>query len=178
MPDRRAPSKSAREVASRSERNWADIACRAPPSCDRPSHAAAPGQAIRCPADPVPAGQDLCAASSTASSAVRARHPHLDPTPLPKFEHHDARHEPTLIAAARSQMTASSPRGTFSQAELTADRVITRCITPSGVGTLGSSGLGRLSGRIALLNMVGGTVTICPGVAGAGRLRASAGVSR
>ncbi len=37
------------------------------------------------------------------------------------FEHHDARHEPTLIATARSQMAASSPRGTFSQAELTAD---------------------------------------------------------
>jgi hypothetical protein len=28
-------------------------------------------------------------------------------------------------------MTASSPRGTFSQAELTADRVITRCIALS-----------------------------------------------
>jgi hypothetical protein len=39
------------------------------------------------------------------------------------------RHEPTLIAAAGSQMTASSPRRTFSQAELTADRVITRFIT-------------------------------------------------
>jgi hypothetical protein len=36
------------------------------------------------------------------------------------------RHQPTLIAAARSQTTASSSRGTFSQAELTADRVITR----------------------------------------------------
>jgi hypothetical protein len=35
-------------------------------------------------------------------------------------------HEPTLIAAARSHMTASSPRGTFSQAELAAERVITR----------------------------------------------------
>ena len=34
------------------------------------------------------------------------------------------RHEPTLIATARSQMTASSPRGTFSQAELTAELVI------------------------------------------------------
>jgi hypothetical protein len=34
-----------------------------------------------------------------------------------------------LIAAARSQMTASSPRVTFSPPELTADRVITRCIT-------------------------------------------------
>jgi len=52
--------------------------------------------------------------------------------PLPKFEHHDARHEPTLIEPARSQMTASSPRGTFSQAELTAERVITRYITHSG----------------------------------------------
>jgi len=49
--------------------------------------------------------------------------------PLPKFEHHDARHKPTLIEPARSQMTASSPRGTFSQAELTAERVTTRCIT-------------------------------------------------
>src|SRR5262249_25875967 len=37
---------------------------------------------------------------------------------LPRFEHHDDRHEPTLSAPARSQMTASSPRGTFSQAEL------------------------------------------------------------
>jgi hypothetical protein len=36
-----------------------------------------------------------------------------------------------LIAAARSQMTASSPRVTFSPPELTADRVITRCITRS-----------------------------------------------
>jgi hypothetical protein len=33
----------------------------------------------------------------------------LDIRPLPKSEHHDARHEPTLIATARSQMTASSP---------------------------------------------------------------------
>ena len=41
------------------------------------------------------------------------------------------RQEPTLIAAARSQMTASSPRGTFSQAELTGDRVIQRVITRS-----------------------------------------------
>jgi hypothetical protein len=65
------------------------------------------------------------------------RHPASEPvTPtwipgLPKFEHHDDRHEPTLIAAARSQMTASSPRGTFSQAELAGERVITRCITQS-----------------------------------------------
>ena len=34
-----------------------------------------------------------------------------------------ARHQPTLIAAARSQTTASSPCGTFSQAELTAELV-------------------------------------------------------
>ena len=39
------------------------------------------------------------------------------------------RHEPTFIATARSQMTASSPRGTFSQTELTGERVMTRCIT-------------------------------------------------
>ena len=37
---------------------------------------------------------------------------------------HDARREPTFIAAARSQMAASFPRGTFSQAELTAECVI------------------------------------------------------
>jgi hypothetical protein len=34
-------------------------------------------------------------------------------------------HEPTLIAAARSHMTASSQRGTFSQAELTAGMPLT-----------------------------------------------------
>jgi hypothetical protein len=49
--------------------------------------------------------------------------------PLPKSSTMMLRHEPTLIATTRSRMTASSPRGTFSQAELTADRVITRCIT-------------------------------------------------
>ena len=64
--------------------------------------------------------------SDTASSGFRARYPHLDPRPLPKFEHHDARHESTLIAAARSQMTASSPRGTFSQAELAGELVTHR----------------------------------------------------
>jgi hypothetical protein len=46
-------------------------------------------------------------------------------------------HQPTLIAAARSQTTASSPRGTFSQAELTGERVITRCITRSPRGGFG-----------------------------------------
>jgi site-specific recombinase XerD len=40
-------------------------------------------------------------------------------------------HESALIATTGYQMTASSPRGTFSQAELTAERVITRCITRS-----------------------------------------------
>jgi hypothetical protein len=60
------------------------------------------------------------------------RHPASEPViltwipGLPKFEHHDDRHEPTLIAAARSQMTASSPRGTFSQAELAAELVSRR----------------------------------------------------
>ncbi len=62
------------------------------------------------------------------------RHPASEPViltwipGLPKFEHHDARHEPTLIAAVRSQMTASSRCGTFSQAEL-AGELVTRCIT-------------------------------------------------
>jgi hypothetical protein len=49
--------------------------------------------------------------------------------PRTKFEHHDARHEPTKIAAGKSHMSASSPRGTFSLAELTGGRVITRRIT-------------------------------------------------
>ena len=57
--------------------------------------------------------------------------------PLPKFEHHDARHKPTLIEPARSQMTASSPRGTFSQAELTAEWVITRRITRNAESSAG-----------------------------------------
>lgn len=69
--------------------------------------------------------------SGERHSVIRLQGPSssLGPMPLPKFEHHDARHKPTLIEPARSQMTASSPRGTFSQAELTAERVITRCIT-------------------------------------------------
>jgi hypothetical protein len=61
---------------------------------------------------------------------------HLDPMPLPKSSTMMLRHEPTLIATTGYQMTASSPRGTFSQAELTADRVITRCITRSAVSSL------------------------------------------
>ena len=48
------------------------------------------------------------------------------PQAVAQFERHEARHEPTLIAAARSQMTASSLRGTFSQAELTAELVTPR----------------------------------------------------
>ena len=65
------------------------------------------------------AGQVRCAAQ---------RHPASEPViltwitrPLPQVRAPCARHEPTLIAAARSQMTASSPRGTFSQVELTAE---------------------------------------------------------
>jgi len=65
-------------------------------------------------------------ARAARPSNFRARLPHLDPRPRPKFEHHHARHEHTLIAAASSQMTANSPRGTFSQAELAGDMVITR----------------------------------------------------
>jgi hypothetical protein len=46
----------------------------------------------------------------------------------PKFEHRVP--PPTHVDRGRQvQTTASSPRGTFSQAELTAERVITRCIT-------------------------------------------------
>jgi hypothetical protein len=40
-----------------------------------------------------------------------------------------ARHEPTLTAAARSQMTTSSPLGIFSQAEL-ADEVGIAAVSP------------------------------------------------
>jgi hypothetical protein len=39
---------------------------------------------------------------------------------LPKSSTMMLRHEPTQIATTGYQMTASSPRGTFSQAELTA----------------------------------------------------------
>jgi len=46
-------------------------------------------------------------------------------------------HEPTSIATAKSQMAASFPRGTFSQAELTAELVITRCITLSVADQVG-----------------------------------------
>ena len=59
-----------------------------------------------------------------------ARQVTQDPAPiLVTGQDVTARHKPTLTAAARSQMTASPPRGTFSQAELAGDRVITRCIT-------------------------------------------------
>ena len=46
--------------------------------------------------------------------------------PLPKPSTIMLRHEPTLAATTGYQMTASSPRGTFSQAELTADRALGR----------------------------------------------------
>jgi hypothetical protein len=46
--------------------------------------------------------------------------------PLPKSSTMMLCHEPTLIATIGYQMTASSPRGTFSQAELTAERVTRR----------------------------------------------------
>jgi hypothetical protein len=75
------------------------------------------------------------AADARASSGFRARHPHLDPGRCPSSSTMKARHEPTLIAVARSQMTASSPRGYFSQAELTAERVKTRFITRSPVSS-------------------------------------------
>jgi len=98
MPDRRAPSKSAREVASRSDIGGSGAA----------NGGDAEGRAWR----------------RRRSAPGTAR-----PGPQPKFEHHDARHEHTLIAAAIFQMTASSPCGTFSPAELTEVRVITRYIT-------------------------------------------------
>jgi hypothetical protein len=60
---------------------------------------AAPGQASQVPGGPSPGRTDLYAASDTASSGFKTRHPHLDPG-LPKYKHHNDRHEPTLIAAA------------------------------------------------------------------------------
>ncbi len=44
------------------------------------------------------------------------------------------RHEPTLIATTGYQMTASSPRGTFSQAELTAEAGDNPLYHPPAVG--------------------------------------------
>jgi len=59
---------------------------------------------------------------------------------------------PTSIAAARSQMTAISPLGTFSQAELADERVITRCITRpvpgAGPAVLAAKLHSRCSGRM------------------------------
>jgi hypothetical protein len=46
--------------------------------------------------------------------------------PLPKSSTMMLRNEPALIATIGYQMTASSPRGTFSQAELTAELVTRR----------------------------------------------------
>ena len=66
------------------------------------------------------------AANDTVLSGFRACHPYLDPMPLPKSSTMMLRHEPTLIATTGYQMTASSPRGTFSQAELTAELVTRR----------------------------------------------------
>ena len=65
----------------------------------------------------------------------------------PKLEHHDDRHEPTMIAAARFQMTASSPRSTFSQAELTGEQVITRSITRSSVSSVSAEASFRWLGK-------------------------------
>ena len=50
--------------------------------------------------------------------------------PLPKSSTMMLRHEPTLITTTGYQMTASSPRGTFSQAELTADGTV-RNVSPA-----------------------------------------------
>jgi hypothetical protein len=72
-----------------------------------------------------------------------------DLRPLPKSGHHDARHEPTLIAAAKSRMAASSPRGTFSQAEL-AGELVTRFTTrPRQQRLCGWSGLADGTGEMA-----------------------------
>ena len=63
------------------------------------------------------------------------------------------RHEPTLIAAARSQTTASSPRGTFSQAELTAEEPV-RSVSPAA-----NEQAGAISGPIVLVgHSYGGAV--------------------
>ena len=90
-----------------------------PPSCDRLSHN---GSAWAGKSDV----RRTLARPERISVRRRAvqRHPASEPVTLtwipglPEFEHHDDRHEPTLIAGTRSQMTASSPRGTFSRAEL------------------------------------------------------------
>ena len=67
------------------------------------------------------AGKSGCPANDTASSGFRARHAYLDPMQLPKFERHDAPPRTHVDRDRRIPMTASSPRGTFSQAELTAE---------------------------------------------------------
>jgi hypothetical protein len=81
--------------------------------------------------------RQLCVTIAEQKPSRRAtqRHPASEPVILTwipaaaQVRAPSARHQPTSIAAARSQTTASSPRGTFSQAELTDERVITRRIT-------------------------------------------------
>ena len=90
-----------------------------PSSCDRLSRiGSARAGHVRCAAAPVPAEQE-------PSRRATQRHPASEPVILTwipaaaQVRAPCARHPPTLIAAARSQTTASSPRGTVSQADLT-----------------------------------------------------------
>jgi hypothetical protein len=108
----------------------ADIACRATSSCDRLSRIAA-GQASQVPSNSVPAGQEPSRRTTQRHPASEPVIPHLDPMPLPKLEHHDASSRTHVDRGRQVHMTASSPRGTFSQAELTVERVIQRVIIRS-----------------------------------------------
>ena len=62
-------------------------------------------------------------------------------------------HEPTLIAAARSQMTASFPRGTFSRAELAGELVTRRIWCDEFGGRVSSFECGRQSEPAAATKM-------------------------
>ena len=109
--------------------HWADVACRATSSCNRllRNGGAWAGKSgvLRLLSRPDRSRR------GKRHSVIRLQSPHPSPgSPLPKFEHYDARHEPTLIAAARSRMTASSPRSSFSQAELTAEEPVKRVGSP------------------------------------------------
>jgi len=64
----------------------------------------------------MPAGVTQNIASNGERHSVIWLQSHLDPMPLAKSSAMMLRHEPTLITTTGYQMTASSPRGTFSQA--------------------------------------------------------------